>query len=133
MSAVLERARALLGTPFRLQGRDPAIGIDCVGLVILAGGIEGAPKPDYRRRGNHLRSFLDRSNRWFRRVSARTARPGDIAIIECGPKSWHVGVIDDGALIHADPRVGRVVRRPGALPGAVRAVLRRRRRDKKRD
>lgn len=133
MSAVLARARALLGRPFRLQGRDPAIGIDCVGLVVLAGAIEHAPSPDYRRRGDHLRAFLDRSKRWFRRVSVRAARPGDIAIIDCGARSWHVGVIDDGALIHADPRVGRVVRRPGAVPGIIRAVLRRRRYDKIRD
>lgn len=133
MSAMLARARALIGTPFKLQGRDPAIGIDCVGLVILAGDIIAAPRPDYRRRGDHLVPFLSRSARWFRRVAPRQSRAGDVVIIECGQRSWHVGILDGEALIHADPNVGRVVRRPGELPGIKRAVLRRRRHQKKRD
>ena len=32
------RARALVGVPFRAQGRDPARGLDCAGLVITACG-----------------------------------------------------------------------------------------------
>lgn len=54
-------------------------------------------------------------------------------MIECGPRNWHVGILDHGALLHADPSVGRVVRRPQDIPGTVRAVLRRRRTDNKRD
>lgn len=32
-AAIAAAARALVGVPFRLQGRDPALGLDCVGLV----------------------------------------------------------------------------------------------------
>ena len=32
-AAIAAAARALVGVPFRLQGRDPVLGLDCVGLV----------------------------------------------------------------------------------------------------
>ena len=133
MSAVLARARVLVGVPFRLQGRNIDRGIDCVGLAILAGGVTQPPKPDYRRRGNHFAPLIERSDLWFRRVSPRRARAGDIAVIEWGARNWHLVVLDEGGIIHADGRVGRVVTRPGAIPGTVRAVLRRRRRTKRKD
>ena len=34
--ALAEAALGLLGVPFRLHGRDPATGLDCVGLVAEA-------------------------------------------------------------------------------------------------
>lgn len=133
MSAVLARAKTLVGTPFRLQGRDPGHGIDCVGLVVLACAINDAPRPDYRRRGEHFACFIERSAPWLRRVSSKAARVGDIVLLHCGTRSWHVGIFTQDGLIHADPSAGRVVFRPGDLPGTLRAVLRRRLPKSKRD
>ena len=36
MSALVEAARAYIGTPFHHQGRVRGVGVDCVGLVVCA-------------------------------------------------------------------------------------------------
>ena len=32
----VDRARSLIGTRFRAQGRDPQFGLDCLGLAMIA-------------------------------------------------------------------------------------------------
>lgn len=38
-----QAARAFLGVPFKHQGRDPLIGIDCIGLLVLWGQLLDLP------------------------------------------------------------------------------------------
>ena len=63
--ALAAAARDLVGTPFRLQGREPASGLDCIGVVIVSlaqVGIELALPADYRPR---RRSFPPKASLWL--------------------------------------------------------------------
>lgn len=123
---VIARARALIGTRFRAQGRDARFGLDCVGLVAAAHALPvGAVRQDYALRGQD-RGGVERSLRqWFRRVARPTARGGDVLVLRVGSDVLHLGLKTGEGMVHADIRHG-VVERPGALPWPVLAVFRRR-------
>jgi lipoprotein Spr len=127
------RARALVGTRFRAQGRDPRHGLDCLGLVIAAHRLPQREMPaDYRLRGEHRDALLAGADRWFRRVAATARRAGDVLLLDAGPGQSHLAVVTDAGVVHADARIGRVVETPGASAWPVTAVLRRRSRAKRR-
>lgn len=112
--AIVARARSLVGTRFRLQGRCPASGVDCVGAAAAAGGIDAAlVRRDYPLRGTSLEVLekeLIRLGLWA--VDEAVAEPGDIAVFEPGPAQLHLGVFTGASLVHADAGLGRVVERP---------------------
>lgn len=127
------RARAMVGTRFRAQGRDPRHGLDCLGLVIAAHRLPAAQLPDdYRLRGPHAGAMLAGADRWFRRVPLTQKRPGDVLLLDAGPRQSHLGIATDSGLVHADAQIGRVVEMPGTPRWTVIAVLRRRVRAKRR-
>ena len=113
----------LLGVPFRLHGRDPASGLDCVGLVAAAyaaAGYAPALLPDrYRLRGEDAASVL----RWLTDaglVAAHGAvQPGDVALSAMGFGQLHLMLLAPDGALHAHAGLGRVVLTPGAPPGRV--------------
>jgi cell wall-associated NlpC family hydrolase len=118
---VVLAARALVGTRFRPHGRDPALGLDCVGLAALAfraGGFEGAIPSGYALRGGHperVAARIDATS--LRRCDDR--RPGDLLLCASGPGQLHLAIASADGVIHADATLRRVVERPGALPWPV--------------
>lgn len=115
----------LVGSPFRLHGRDPATGVDCVGLVAASlewiGRAVDAPC-DYRLRGG----CLDRFDGWAAACGlepvpeAAPAAPGDVLLCEPGLQQFHV-LVDGGALlVHAHIGLARVVAMPPPSPWPVR-------------
>ena len=130
MSAV-ERARGLIGTRFRAQGRDAATGIDCVGLVLIAHRLPGAAVArDYALRGV-LREVIETGlEQWFRRVPLRRARAGDVVLLQVSDDVLHLAISSEVGLIHADLKHG-VVERPGTAPWPVIGAYRRRVRSRK--
>lgn len=111
-------AREAVGARFRLHGRDPVGGFDCVGLAAFAlagGGFEGMVPSGYRLRGG------DRE-----RVVALIAdlglkavvegRAGDLALALSGPGQMHLAILTESGFVHADAVLRRVVERPGAVP-----------------
>ena len=121
----MARARALIGTRFVAQGRDPAIGLDCVGLALLAYGIDPATvSDDYRLRGPHRGAILRFAEAKFRRVSRRRLRSGDLLLLQPGAAQWHLGIWTGDGLIHADIARRMIVERPGAIGWPVAAALR---------
>lgn len=119
-------AEALVGAPFRPQGRDPATGLDCVGLVAAAFGISGVRR-DYRLRGDHRAELEAGLLRWFRKV--RRCRAGDVLLMQAGAGQLHLGVRSRAGFIHADARIGRVVETAGDPTWPVLGVYRRRHKD----
>ena len=108
------RARSLVGTPFRAQGRDVEHGLDCAGLAIAVFGLP--PKlgrTDYRLRGDHRAELTRHLAGPFRRLSRRQARPGDLLMFDVAQDQLHLGVMTDAGLVHADARLRRVVETPG--------------------
>lgn len=113
---VAARARSLVGVRFRLHGRDPAMGLDCVGVVALATGLN-APT-GYALRGGSAdgwSALLD--NAGLERV--RTARAGDVVLAEAGAGQFHLVMTTRSGFVHADAGLRRVVERPGAVPWPI--------------
>lgn len=121
----LARARALVGTRFVAQGRDPAIGLDCVGLALLAYDLDAAgASDDYRLGGAHRGAILGFAAAGFRRVARPRRRAGDLLLLRPGAAQWHLAIWTGNGLIHADIVSRKVVERPGPPEWTVAAVLR---------
>lgn len=116
-----ERARRLVGARFRLHGRDPAGGLDCVGVVACATGRQ-APS-GYALRGGRtedVAAVLRRAG--FGQVAR--CMTGDIALAAVGPGQWHLLVLTRMGFVHADASLRRVVERPGPPPWRIDSVWR---------
>jgi cell wall-associated NlpC family hydrolase len=121
--AVALAAEALVGVRFRLHGRDPRWGLDCVGLVAAAlepAGIDARPPADYGLRNAEARdaSVLARHSGLV--PAQNPVRPGDILLVRAGPAQVHLLVASTtGGFIHAHAGLRRVVACPGAPPWPV--------------
>lgn len=125
--AAIVRARSLIGTRFVAQGRDRQIGLDCVGLALLAYAVEERGIPDdYRLSGAHRAAILALATKGFRRVSRRRLRIGDMLLLRPGANQWHLGLWTGESVIHADAASRRVVERPGTPAWPIAAALRQR-------
>ena len=123
-----ERARALVGTPFRLQGRGVG-GLDCVGVALATYEVKSElVRCNYRLRGDHeqeARRFLGQA---FRRVCAAQLRPGDLLLMKVAADQLHLGVRTDAGFVHAHAGLRRVVETPGTPDWPVVGIYRKRRR-----
>ena len=112
-----DHARAYLKVPFRHQGRDPATGIDCIGLLVLAcrdAGRLDKVEMDFTgySRDPHDGLLEQHLERVFG-PPVDDMRPGDIVALKYGGPIRHVGIVGDYlygglSLIHTDSRLGRV-------------------------
>lgn len=122
-----KRARALIGSRFRPQGRDRANGFDCIGLVARVYSVPATEVPRaYRLRGDHFKALLYGLAKWFRRVPRRRTRPGDLLLVKVASDQAHLAIQTDRGIVHADAALRRVVERPGPLPWPIAAGFRRR-------
>ncbi len=109
---IVAGARACVGTQFRVQGRLPSVGLDCVGVVVCAAaaaGIRLADMADYSLRGEQARRLAAALAGW-RRVERGTA--GDVLVVAPAVGARHVGVMTAGGLVHAHAGLRRVVEGP---------------------
>jgi cell wall-associated NlpC family hydrolase len=119
---IVARARALIGTRFRPQGRSAADGVDCVGLVALAIGAPDAPC-DYAIRGGSARRLAGE-------LAAAGLRPavgmaaGDVLVLAPGRGQLHLGLFTGTGLVHGDAGLRRVVERPLPLPWPLLGIWR---------
>jgi lipoprotein Spr len=121
------RARSLVGTRFRPQGRTPRFGLDCLGLVLRAFDLpDDQVRRDYRLRGDHRTELMRGLEVLFRRVPATQRRAGDVAVFEVARDQLHLAILTKDGFVHADARLGKVVETPGPAPWPFAAVFRRR-------
>ena len=114
---VVRRARALLGAPFRPQGRSREAGLDCIGVAAAALAVN-AVRSDYRLRGGGL-GELEAALAGAGLRRARQWAPGDLLVMRPGAGPLHLGIWTGGGLVHADAGLRRVVERPGPPPWPV--------------
>lgn len=112
-AAVVARARRLVGTRFRLHGRDAA-GLDCVGLAAAAYGRDDVPT-GYRLRSGDA-AAVARIIGALGLVPAPDRAAGDLVLFRAGPGQLHLGIDSGSGTIHADAALRRVVERPGPPP-----------------
>ena len=119
---IVVRALGCIGVPFRPQGRDPAFGLDCVGLIAWAGRVPAAAVPArYALRGGSVAGVaaaLDAAG--LCRIAQ--ASPGDVMLAEAGPWQFHLLLRTADGFVHADAGIRRVVAVPGDVPWPVRGV-----------
>lgn len=114
----------MVGVPFRAQGCDPAMGVDCVGLVWAAYAVAGRRlvRPgDYPLRGwARARVETALTAAGFVLVAGEP-RDGDVVLIVFSAGQFHLGLIGPGSLVHAHAGLRRVVETPfdAADEGAV--------------
>lgn len=107
-SRVVDRARALLGTSFRHQGRDPAKGLDWLGLIREATGNAKSrdmpgpyPLAIYKDRSTILpdgiEPFLNNMKTWLnlKPIPFDHATPGDVILFRfhAGDPVVHGGIV----------------------------------------
>lgn len=124
MSADLAAAaERLVGTPFRLHGRDPARGLDCVGLVAAAFAAAGRPvraPAGYRMRQSRIDELAGAAAEAGLADVSGPIAPGDVLLVRIGPAQHHLLVAGmSGGFVHAHAGLGRVVEGPAPLTWPV--------------
>jgi cell wall-associated NlpC family hydrolase len=116
-------AEALAGAPFRLHGRDPATGLDCVGVVAAAFAACGRQPREprgYGLRNRAIGGWLALAEEAGLAEVEDGRRPGDIALVRPGPGQHHLLVALAGdRFVHAHAGLRRVVVQPGPLPWPI--------------
>lgn len=110
-----EQRRRLLGTPYVESGREPGVGIDCLGVVLYLCTLKGLPAPDpwpqiqaAWRRGD-LSTASGFPPGWSR-VTDGAITEGDVLLF-FGRHPWSA-IVFDGYVWSAHPEVGTPYCRP---------------------
>jgi hypothetical protein len=106
----------MVGCPFRLHGRDPDSGIDCVGLIAAAldaiGAQPQAPR-DYALRNTGVDQWLPFAAQSGLVPVTGAVRAGDILLIALGFAQHHLVIAADAhSVVHAHAGLRRVVHQP---------------------
>jgi cell wall-associated NlpC family hydrolase len=124
-AALAAAAAGFTGTAYRLHGRDPETGLDCVGLVAAAlercGWSPNVPR-GYRLQAVSVDALLGfaAANGFARNGIDLPLAPGELVLVRPSPLQAHL-VIACGArgFIHAHAGLRRVVRESGEVPWPI--------------
>lgn len=112
-------ASSLVGTPYRLHGREPESGLDCVGLVLAALTLLGrSPQAisGYGLRNLDHTRFVPLFGKVGFVPSCGPIVPGDLLQVQPGPAQVHLLIANcAGGFVHAHAGLRRVVVTPGPL------------------
>ncbi len=109
-------ALALVGTRFRLHGRDPATGLDCIGLLeaalARAGRTVRLPQ-GYLLRLSGIGQWLPDPGALGFTACEGAAEPGDVVLLTPAPGQFHLAIaLSADRFIHAHAGLRRVVESP---------------------
>ncbi|MEO0462315.1 MAG: NlpC/P60 family protein [Pseudomonadota bacterium] len=111
-----DAAASYIGARFRLHGRDPRTGLDCVGLVLISLHKIGRPYSDfsgYGLRNLSIGRFLEEVAPAGLTVAQGALHSGDVLLLKPGPAQHHLAIVGGGrTIIHAHAGLRRVVRQP---------------------
>ena len=114
--ALADAALGLIGCRFRLHGRDPATGLDCVGVVSAALamiGVRAIVPSGYGLRNSEVQHWLPLAQRAGLVAVSGPVRPGDILLIALDYAQHHLAVAaGTQRVIHAHAGLRRVVLQP---------------------
>lgn len=113
-------AERLVGCRFRLHGRDPETGLDCIGLLaasLRAIGCKADFPTGYRLRTSAWPGLADMAADHGFAIATGTAAPGDVLFLRPGPGQLHLAITAPapGWLVEAHAGLGKVALRPGPL------------------
>lgn len=126
--ALAAAARDLVGTKFRLHGREPATGVDCVGLVhaaLIGAGGNPVPPRGYALRNVAIDQWLPLVERSGLIPASEPIRSGDVLLVALGFAQHHLVIAcGAGSFIHAHAGLRQVVCQPRDPAWQVRAAWR---------
>jgi len=109
-------AASFVGVRFRLHGRDPATGLDCVGLLLAslaAVGRNATPPTGYGLRNIAIDQWLHLAGNAGLVSAHGPILSGDVILTSPGPNQHHIMIAEhSGSFIHAHAGLRRVVRQP---------------------
>lgn len=110
-------AQALVGCPFRLHGRDPATGLDCIGLLesaMIACGLSASLPVGYTLRTGTWRGLAEIAAGLGFAEQTGELVAGDVVLFQPSPMQLHFAVVtpDGACLIEAHAGLRRVVISP---------------------
>ena len=115
-AALAQAARGLVGKPFRLHGRDPETGLDCVGLVaaaLAAIGRHPAMPTGYALRNLSIAQWLPMAERGGLAPTTRPVMAGQVLLIALPHSQHHLAITADAhSVVHAHAGLKRVVLQP---------------------
>ncbi len=116
--ALAAAAASLVGVRFRLHGRDPTTGLDCVGVVAEAmrrAGTQPVVPTGYRLHSASISGLLPfvAANNFV-----QVTHPGeaDVVLVMVSPVQPHLLIGTPDGFVHAHAGIGRVTLLPGLLP-----------------
>lgn len=120
---IARAAEALVGTRFRLHGRDPATGLDCIGLLAAALAATGrnAPLPNgYRLSHRTLPALGAIAADCGFAETREPPRAGDVLLLKVAPGRFHFAIAAErGRYVHAHAGLGRVALGEAPLPWPI--------------
>ena len=110
MRRFVAAARSLIDTPYHSKGRLPGVGVDCIGVPIVAAWIAGLRPRSFDIRGYRDApdgSLLPLCDQHMQRIDRAQMTAGDVVVVRYGPVPHHVGVLGDYrhgglSMIHAE-------------------------------
>lgn len=108
---IVAAARACLGTRFRAHGRVPGLGLDCVGLVLVAGAVDAGLVPVYALGGDH-HALLDAALHLAGCQRVALPLPGDVLVLSPAPRLLRLAIMTPAGVVQAHAGLGRVVEGP---------------------
>ena len=114
--AFAQAAESLVGTRFRLFGRDPAYGLDCVGLVAAAlarSGRSVSAPIGYGLRSADIEKFLPFATHAGLEPCSGDPMRGDVLLMRPGPAQHHLVIATaPHMIVHAHAGLRRIVSQP---------------------
>jgi hypothetical protein len=108
-------ASALVGTPFRLHGRDPRTGLDCIGVLAAALGREGPLPNGYALRTLCHPDFTGIAAKLGLVPACGAVLTGDVLVLRPSPCQFHLAIAASAqSVVHAHAGLRKVV--AGPLP-----------------
>jgi cell wall-associated NlpC family hydrolase len=114
-AALAAAAEQLLGVRFRLHGRDPGTGLDCIGVLAAALAAIGRPAllpTGYALRSRTLPSLEPIVAACGFAACEGAVLPGDVLMLRTGPCQHHLAIAVRGGFVHAHAGLRRVVIAP---------------------
>ena len=106
-------ALALVGTPFRLHGRDPSRGLDCIGVLEAAASSCGVPvrlPNGYALRSRRLPELAAIAGSLSLGAASGAIRAGDVLLLRPGPCQHHLAIaVGERRIVHAHAGLRKVV------------------------
>jgi hypothetical protein len=118
-----DEARRLVGCRFRLHGRDPASGLDCMGVLAVAlqrAGYAAEVPLDYTLKTRSANRAAGVAQDLGLTAVRGAPRAGDILMMRVGPEQLHFALcVCPQGFVHAHAGLREVVLSPALPAGAI--------------